>query len=403
MLNDAVLRAFYRECYRRRSNGSRPTSVPTETTVSSTGSVEGNANPVTSDYCEISVVNVGTHGGNCGMAVLQQLKYMAVSTASVQCKDVAGEVTCVLRTNGNLRRLEINLTEIVRRVPYALESTEMVSLVVDGATIQYRMGDTIVTSPVVNVCWDGPGETPYICSTAVDPVKEKTRSTSGPVRMVYSRSLVLVYGTLDNRNTGNNIHGNPLYDLAVYLSNVIALAHGTSVSVLSDIEYITMGHAGNAIFIGGPMENGALVDRIRCPGNGCCAADGRLNFTTSSGTLSFSLCGRVFEAMDQILIATFPLVGGPSSPASGPGKDEPALGVVVHSNSPEGYAQMTRLAWPVVPPMVRPPFANYIPDFMVLDSSLWATGFGAARAAGYWNHRWGCDNRNAYVNHRHTD
>lgn len=337
------------------------------------------------------------------MAVLQQLKYMAVSTASVQCKDVAGEVTCVLRTNGNLRRLEINLTEIVRRVPYALESTEMVSLVVDGATIQYRMGDTIVTSPVVNVCWDGPGETPYICSTAVDPVKEKTRSTSGPVRMVYSRSLVLVYGTLDNRNTGNNIHGNPLYDLAVYLSNVIALAHGTSVSVLSDIEYITMGHAGNAIFIGGPMENGALVDRIRCPGNGCCAADGRLNFTTSSGTLSFSLCGRVFEAMDQILIATFPLVGGPSSPASGPGKDEPALGVVVHSNSPEGYAQMTRLAWPVVPPMVRPPFANYIPDFMVLDSSLWATGFGAARAAGYWNHRWGCDNRNAYVNHRHTD
>jgi hypothetical protein len=47
--------------------------------------------------------------------------------------------------------------------------------------------------------------------------------------------------------------------------------------------------------------------------------------------------------------------------------------------------------------MVRAPFTNYIPDFMVIDSSLWAMGFGAVRDTGYWNHLWDCDERNAYV------
>ena len=49
---------------------------------------------------------------------------------------------------------------------------------------------------------------------------------------------------------------------------------------------------------------------------------------------------------------------------------------------------MSRLAWPVVPPMVRAPFANYIPDYMVIDERVWALGFGAVRAAGYWDSEW---------------
>ena len=43
-----------------------------------------------------------------------------------------------------------------------------------------------------------------------------------------------------------------------------------------------------------------------------------------------------------------------------------ALGVVLHASSPAAYLQLARLAWPVVPPMVRAPFAHYIPDFLVL-------------------------------------
>lgn len=38
--------------------------------------------------------------------------------------------------------------------------------------------------------------------------------------------------------------------------------------------------------------------------------------------------------------------------------------------------------------MVRAPFANYIPDFMVINGNIWSLGLGAVKAAGFWDVNW---------------
>jgi hypothetical protein len=58
---------------------------------------------------------------------------------------------------------------------------------------------------------------------------------------------------------------------------------------------------------------------------------------------------------------------------------------------------MSRLAWPVVPPMVRAPFANYIPDYMVINQHIWSLGFGGVRAAGFWDSNWQFDPLQAFI------
>jgi hypothetical protein len=112
-----------------------------------------------------------------------------------------------------------------------------------------------------------------------------------------------------------------------------------------------------------------------------------------------------------------------------------SMAVCIHAGSAAGYLHISRLAWPVVPPMVihhfidsylayfhminvycsmslkcfhrsrksvvfnqvRAPFASYIPEFVVFDGNLWNNGFGAVKAAGYWNTTWGFDESHAYV------
>jgi hypothetical protein len=94
-----------------------------------------------------------------------------------------------------------------------------------------------------------------------------------------------------------------------------------------------------------------------------------------------------------------------------------AYAVVLHASSLNGYLSLSRLAWPVIPPMVfrasielltntlvflilnfefenqvRSPFSNYIPDYLVInENGIWSQGFGAVLAAGFWNATWGVE------------
>lgn len=38
--------------------------------------------------------------------------------------------------------------------------------------------------------------------------------------------------------------------------------------------------------------------------------------------------------------------------------------------------------------MVRAPFANYIPDFIAVDKTIWDRGFGSVKIAGFWDSNW---------------
>jgi hypothetical protein len=73
------------------------------------------------------------------------------------------------------------------------------------------------------------------------------------------------------------------------------------------------------------------------------------------------------------------------------------LGVMITANTAEGYLHMSRLSWPTVPPMVRAPFANLVPDFMVINEQIWANGLGAVQLAGFWDKNWRFSEDSSYT------
>ena len=78
--------------------------------------------------------------------------------------------------------------------------------------------------------------------------------------------------------------------------------------------------------------------------------------------------------------------------------DDIAYAVCLHATTVEGYHSLLRLAWPVMPPMVRSPFSAYLPDVIVLEQrGVWYRGFGTVQLAGYWNTTWGLDYSSAYI------
>ena len=77
-------------------------------------------------------------------------------------------------------------------------------------------------------------------------------------------------------------------------------------------------------------------------------------------------------------------------------EDEVAMCVCVHANSVEGYLHLSRLAWSVTPPMVRPPFSS-LPDYTVIDERVWGQGLGGVLLAGYWGPTWEYVPSDAYI------
>jgi hypothetical protein len=296
----------------------------------------------------------------------------------------------------------------------------------------------------LDVCWSPPelpGSAAWearLCDpeSASSPLTEKSLSNYGPVRQLYARPFHIVYGTPQNQALRL-----AMKDLAVYLGNAHYAAHGTSVRVLSDLEYRTGNYAragdmSNVLFVGGPSSNKLM--KMVCAnatssrtGAGSVPILGRLpgdlQFSggAEEGDYTFSLRNRLFDQPDQGVIFTLPLhrpsvvvpvnpsgnakrsTGGAklssaqsssSASSSAEQRGVTGMGVCVHANSAQGYLHLSRLAWPVVPPMVRAPFTTYLPDFMVTDQRVWSLGLGAVLAAGFWDHQWKVDERQSYFN-----
>mmetsp|Transcript_37189 Transcript_37189/g.37868 ORF Transcript_37189/g.37868 Transcript_37189/m.37868 type:complete len:752 (-) Transcript_37189:83-2338(-) len=124
----------------------------------------------------------------------------------------------------------------------------------------------------------------------------------------------------------------------------------------------------------------------------------------------FCVSSHCFSNSDSAAIFTFPIASVPGVDSLIDGEEvhqdmrqsesimSSALAYCIHAVSMEGYLHMSRLAWPTVPPMVRAPFANYIPDFMVIDGSVWRKGMGGVVLAGFWSSSWRSSEIQTYIN-----
>ena len=251
----------------------------------------------------------------------------------------------------------------------------------------------------------------------------------------------------------------------MYIANAHLSAHYTQVKVLSDIEYRGNSHIydtqlKNIIFIGGPNENKIfkkycssydqdgsvkIQDNIHChsPVEFLYPIKNPTATTVSfDNNIGYKIGTHVFHNKDTALIFTLPLYrdnNGVTNSENNNNANEflvqedfssnTAYAMCLHASTVEGYMALGRLSWHVVPPMVRSPFSNYLPDFLVLSqpavlgvkpsngnsnnrefqnlprsllsteqqqTSIWNRGFGSVLLAGYWGADWKFDESNAY-------
>ena len=280
-----------------------------------------------------------------------------------------------------------------------------------------------------------------VCTSAMSPLREKVPLTAGPVRSLYSRPFYIVYGTPQHDHDLRV----RLRDLAVYIGNAHTAAYNTHVRVLADLEYRSGGYLNqnenglfhNVMLVGGPDSNKASMLLLnsrsgsgignREGGNGekgkrergRDSADSKkggaqvLGNTSVSFHLpadkwdrgSFRVGNNLFDSVDDAIIFTFPIVRSRAVKEGGIGEkekdeagdEEVAMGVMLSANSAEGYLHLSRLSWPVVPPMVRSPFSTLLPDYTVIDSRVWGKGFGGTLLAGFWGPNWEYAEADAFV------
>jgi len=362
------------------------------------------------------VVNPSTHSGLCGMQVLQQLRVMLPSSVQLFChtKNSSCDISAT-----NVRRLRLDLG-----FNSGLFGVEQ--LKVNGVAINVPLVDSYITrfegnqpgnvtaqtsSTYLDICFQSSSNQALasICHEQINPLKEKTLVNYGPSRSLYSRPFIIVYGTPSNQAIRVAIK-----DLAVYLGNSHYSAHGTKVKVLSDLEYragnyMKAADLANILFIGGPSHNKLLKAIMRNSTNYKINADDNVlqmiatiptDLQLSSDINSFALSDQVFDRSNHAILFTLPLNRfKPSSLVKNDFQSiSTAMAGCIHGNSAAAYHHISRLAWPVVPPMVRSPFANALPDYMVIDQLIWSKGFGGLLSAGYWDCNWRQDPSRSYSN-----
>jgi uncharacterized protein (DUF1786 family) len=456
-LNDSKMRQFYTHCLgkyheqlravggatvERTELGKKAPEARRAAGGSSARSSHDTATKCSLTPATLTVISPASHAGLCGLRILSQFRYQQLSTVNVDCHSFPLEeyekrfrhshnqtlhtfvhatnamiFRCVLKTS-NVRSLLINMGNGGFFANYASNANEKeaVEFLVDGSIIT-------VTAATENsyICWvDG---IPQVCNYSsvvhLNPLHERGVHVSGPVRNIYSQRWLVVYGTPQHQYLRLAMR-----DLAVYIANSNFAAHDTHVRVLSDLEYRAGNYdsedkLANVMMVGGPTVN--KVMRRICKGLNIYNGESvttrtenqlKTNEMLCRSTFGFHVAGDDVEDVDAELM--FTSVGPHRLPAESDVAAifsfplarikhaenliyESGIGVCLHATSPQGFLHLSRLAWPVVPPMVRSPFANYIPDYMVIDGRVWRDGMGGVKLAGFWNAQWEFDADNVYV------
>lgn len=441
VLNDITMRSFYKFCHTKSIDfiNYHNNSVDTATIAG------GHAAAFIADRCEkpftLTLISPAAHRGMCGVRVLQQYFGMKKTTLHVYCQGVAfNNKTCYLKSNTNIRKLYIQYnskTLIYGVVHFIIDGILMDPLPISNCSTH---NDVPIADSVnrIDICWDkhefhGHGVNPFICNhDQINPLMEKIPLTYGPMRLVYSRPLIIVFGTPNDKKLRCI-----LKDLANYIGNSHFISHQSSVTIVTDVQYrsdkyYSKSTLHNLIFVGGPAVNRAmqkLCTYRRSSDNSSVASSYNHDASKHSHCRSpvefefyynddidkrpnsqvevdyFSVGEHSYYHEDDAVIFTLPLYqhnNDEFQPAISTTLDDitdkSALAICIHANSYKGYHHISRLAWPTVPPMVRSPFVANLPDFLVIDYRVWSLGLGAVRNAGYWNVTWQYDSTQSYIN-----
>lgn len=425
VVNDATMRLFYASCLAKTMTPNTTTSTGGSDSDNGSGSGSGSGGDKGSGRCgersmTIVTYNPAMHQGLCGNRILQQHHVLDLSSLNIALtrKAAGGEVVCVVKTV-NVRRLVLNRVRgsICANATHLKVNNNPLLLLLPFPAHEEQGSSS---KGGVEVCIRSSDSRGEICPGPINPLAEKMLTTSGPLRHVAHRPVVIVYGTPSQLPLRRAMR-----DLAIYLANSYYAAHHSYVPVFSDIDFRMSTFQKrpllpNLILIGDPqtnrmwkwMQNDSSISPLtyRLPADlvmhggyrerGQQQQQEEEEEEEEEEKTGFSLANETFSRADHGLVFTFPIHRPPSSSSSSSSShasyDSVAMGVGLHGNSPRAYLHLSRLLWPVIPPMVRPPFSLYLPDYLVVDEEVWAKGPGGLQLAGYWDSDWQIDERTAY-------
>jgi len=435
VVNDASMRSFY-EAHRGRLSAAAAQGRGEGVYKEPPSAAAAAATSTLPDDFVVLCANPRTHwSGRGGISVLQLMH--AQTEARIEVATRRADGTWALATAG-ARRLRIVLPRggggggaaaarptaliIDSSAPIAVEpADDTLHLCARGQPLRwdvcFRGGPR---NAVAGVATDGSVSDAgsAFASEWLFEARERGPHNAGPVRAVTATPFAIVYGT---RSASPEVN-EALLRGAQLLSQGHALASHAFAPIIADSDVRFCEESGadsgegapclpcgtNLVLLGGPAQN-AVTSLLHALHKGAGFAVGFPGPAAGpAGYEPFSVGGRVFSANATALLATVGWLDARQTCAAGGSTGalfgamdalaSPArLALVIAATDAEGLFVALRFAAPVIPPMVRAPFSNLVPDVMVLGGKVLKEGYGGVLLAGYWTSEWRLDEEASWV------
>lgn len=199
--------------------------------------------------------------------------------------------------------------------------------------------------------------------------RERGPHNYGPLRQVFESQYVIVFGTQAPSDDANR-----LATLALFIANLVHATGDGVARILPDTTPLgETASSHNVVFVGGAKWN--RWARKLLPTEPSIRV---LQTGVVVGNCSFSGPGIGVAAL-------VPITNGER------------LGLLLDGVDIDGVTDIVGLATPTIPPMVRQPFTNTLPDYLVTSASIRSNGVGGLLAAGYWGNAWEFRQDTAYT------
>ena len=227
---------------------------------------------------------------------------------------------------------------------------------------------------------------------------ERGPTNSGPARQVFSKPFLIVTSTTTTQL--------PHY-LSMYVANMHMVAASTYVNIVNDYDIVGGRSSGGSGRGGGGGGSG---------GGGGGGGDNS-NLTVDFQSQNMIIIGRDNALWQEYLeepvrppVERLPngfRVGPCVFNQSGTGliflaphwdavSNASRLRLYIVGNDDEGLRAAGRLVIPTIPPMLRAPLSNQIPDFVVVSKNVLQRGAGGILASGSWNYDWSFSREASY-------
>eukprot|EP00944_MAST-04C_sp_MAST-4C-sp1_P008265 g8265.t1 len=210
-------------------------------------------------------------------------------------------------------------------------------------------------------------------------------ATYGPARQVFASPFIVVMGT-GKADPKLKDHTDAISAGGRYIANLHYAATDTRTVLYSDSEKDKFSESvfayrkKNIILLGGPNIN--AVTKMYFDEN-------IESHPILFDEFGFLLGNCKFHRPGYGLIALLPFRSKAKNKSH-------SLVLLIAGTDSNGLRSALRLAEPTIPPMMRSPYSNQIPDFVVVGPDTPAKGLGGVEALGFWGRNWNLEPASSY-------